>query len=221
MKRSILLALGVAAIGVSLLGLAKAAAPTPGAFPLAGYDLITHQLRIGIHEIKADGSTGKQLEILEFKGRMMIERGDPFTNADGFREVNFLVKNWEAFAWSDTLDTMITYRLTEGAQQNLSKIVAQQRDRDFPATFSFRVKFDGISYGETFVQEYEGYPTGDEFYEVPPSGNRRTSPTIRGFEDRKIEMDHPSHGRLRFVPIECNDNSGETIATFGTPHKVG
>jgi hypothetical protein len=200
--------------------LALALPPTAAAssrgdvFPPAGIDLVQHELKIALHAVNPDGSTGKQLEVLEFKGRMLLERADPYTNADGLRQIDFVVKNWVAFAYSRTLDTLVTYSLDEGSPQRLSRIVAQNPDRDYPATFVFNVRFDALAYGERFFEDQEGTPTQPEFMEVPPSGNRRTSPTIRGFESARIELDHPELGRIRFVPLECNDSSGETIMTF-------
>lgn len=218
MKRIILIS--AAAALVLALPLTAAVSNRGGdSFPPAGIDLVQHELKIGLHAVEPDGSTGKQLEVLEFKGRMLLERADPYTNPDGYRQIDFVVKNWEAFAYSTTLDTLVTYRLNEGTPQRLSHIVAQNPDRDFPAIFLFNVRFDAIAYGESFFEGQEGSPTAPEFMEVPPSGNRRTSPTIRGFESTRIELDHPELGRIRFVPIECNDSAGETIMTFND--KVG
>ena len=219
MKR-ITLTLAAAAALVLALPLVAAAAKTGGgSFPPAGIDLVEHELKIGLYEVEADGSTGRELEVLMFKGRMLIERADPHTNADGHRQIDFVVKNWDAFAYSQVLDTLVTYSLDEGSPQRLSTIVAQNPDRDFPAHFTFRVRFDAIAYGESFFEDLEGEPDGLEFMEVPPSGNRRTSPTMRGFETARIELDHPELGRIRFVPLECNDTSGITMMTFD--NKVG
>ncbi|MEM9558638.1 MAG: hypothetical protein AAGC60_30595 [Acidobacteriota bacterium] len=186
-----------------------------GTFPAAGIDLVTHELKIGLYDIADDGSDGEMLEELTFKGRMLLERTDPYTNADGFRQIDFVVKEWEAYSYSKVLDTLVTYSLNQGQPQRLSHITSQFRDRDFPARFYFAVRFDAIAFGERFFEGHEGAPVDAEFMEVPPSGNRRTSPTIWGFEDARIEMDHPQHGRLRFIPHNCNDTSGETLAVFG------
>ena len=179
-------------------------------FPMAGFDLVHHELQVGIFEIKDDGADGRQLETLKFQGRMLLERGDPFTNGEGFRQINFLVKEWEAFAWSDVLETMVTYRLTEGVEQDFSTITAQQKGNDYPAKFDFAVNFTSTVFGNETILPH-GNPEEEGFFEVPPSGNRRTSPTLYGFETERIEFAHPEHGQLRFVPLECNDSSGETL----------
>ncbi len=217
--------IGIAFAIAFVAALVASAAAPPGAmkaFPPAGLDLVTHQLQIQLWSVGADGNNERLLETLKFEGRMLLERRNPAVNRDGYRQIEFVVKNWEAFAWSEKLDTLITYRLTEGVPQRLSTITAQQRGSDFPARFHFNVTFDAIAYGERFFEEYTGEPDSIEFYEVPPSGNRATSPTLRGFESTRIEMTHPSLGRLRFVPVECNDSSGRTIASFasGTQPKV-
>lgn len=207
---------------VLILGAAATlqAANTPDGkyFPGAGIDLVQHELEIGIFTIADDGSDGNLLETLQFDGRMLLERGDPYTNADGFRQIDFVVKEWEAFAWSDTLQTMVNYRLTEGLQQKLSSITAQQASSDFPAEFVFSVGFTAHVLG-IYLPHPHGRPHEKDFFEVPPSGNRRTSPTLYGFEAERIEFDHPEHGQLRFVPLKCNDSKGETLVSFekGSP----
>ncbi len=188
-------------------------APNGKYFPDAGIDLVHHELQIGIYTIADDGSDGDLLETLLFDGRMLLERGTPYTNADGIRQIDFLVKEWEAFAWSNTLQTMVNYRLTEGLQQQLSSITAQQTGSDFPAEFVFSVGFTAEVLG-IWLPHPHGKPHEKDFFEVPPSGNRRTSPTLYGFEAERIELDHPEHGQLRFVPLECNDSKGETLVTF-------
>ena len=202
----------------SLTGLASAGTEVPG-FPTAGMDLITHQITVGLHQVNPDGSLGGLLETLEFKGRMLIERGDPYDNEDlGRRQIEFIVKSWEADAWSDKLNTLVVYKLSD-VEQKPSTITAEQKNSDYPATIHFRVTFDAYAYNEPFVIVYEGEPTGPSFMEVPPSGNRRTSPTITRFDTGKIEMDHPTFGRLRLVPIACNDEGGDTLVTFTEEQK--
>jgi hypothetical protein len=215
MKRVLMAASFALALAVGFVAYAAKPVPSAGSFPGAGLDIVTHQVVIDLWKVGPNGENQSKLETLKFEGRMLIERRDPRVNAQGFRQIDFVVKNWEAFAYSNTLDTLVTYKLTEGVPQKLSSITAQQRDRDFPAHFRFNVTFDAIAYGEAYAISYTGQPDNPEFYEVPPSGNRAKSPTLRGFESTRIEMDHPQLGKLRFVPVECNDSSGTTIATYG------
>lgn len=220
MKRFAFLAMAAAIVLVIAGALYARDSRVPNAFPPAGIDLVHHELTIAMHNVNDDGSTGALIETLGFKGRMLLERGTPYVNGDGYRQIDFVVKEWQAFAYSKALGTLVTYQLTEGVPQRPSTIVAQTKTHDFPCQFNFRVKFDAIAYGEGFAELDEGLPTGGEFYEVPPSGNRRTSPTITGFEEARIEMDHPALGRIRFVPIMCNDSDGDTLHTFGPSDKV-
>ena len=214
MKRSLYLA-GIALVLILVSTMAIQAAGERGKyFPAAGIDLIHHELQVAVHAIADDGSDGELLETLKFQGRMLVERGDPYTNRDGVRQIDFLVKEWEAFAWSNALDTMITYRLTEGIEQDFSSITAQQKNSDYPAEFDFAVSFSSTIFGSEGPVNPSGNPKEEGFFEVPPSGNRRTSPTLYGFETYRIEFDHPEYGQVRFVPKECNDSAGETIVTF-------
>lgn len=215
MKRTIIL--GISAVLFVGMAIAIYASKDEGKyFPAAGIDLVTHELSVGIYLIADDGSDGELLETLEFEGRMLLERGTPYTNADNLRQINFLVKEWEAFAWSDVLDTMVTYRLTEGLEQEMSSITAEQKGSDYPATFDFKVGFTATFFGLEDVVPQGGNPRQEGFFEVPPSGNRRTSPTMYGFETQRIEIDHPGQGRIRFVPLMCNDSHGETLVTFSS-----
>lgn len=207
-----LLAIGLAVLGAASASAATVPAPTPGVFPPAGIDLVTHELTIDIVQVTEDGTPGAVLESLLFNGNMLLERSRPAVNEQGYNQINFVVQSWEAHAFSKALDTVITYRLSEG-QQEPSTIVAQQKDRDFPATFTFNVIFDAFAYGSIFLPRHHGRPWERDFFEVPPSGNRRTSPTILGFETELIEMDHPSLGRIAFRPRNCNDSGGQTIGS--------
>lgn len=183
-------------------------------FPSAGLDLVDHRLRVEMRAVSDDGSLGQLIELLTFKGRMLIERADPHVNEDGHKQIDFIVRSWEAHAYSKTLDTLITYQLTPDAKQNLSSITAQQAGSVYPAAFRFNVTFDAVAYGDVFFESYEGEPYGEAFMEVPPSGNRRTSPAMTTFESTRVAMQHPEHGTLTFVPIDCEDEGGLILQTF-------
>lgn len=212
------LALGFALV-FALTGLASAGTEGTGGFPSAGMDVITHQITVGLYQIGPNDELGSLLETLTFKGRMLIERADPYMDDDlGRRKIDFVVKSWEADAWSEKLNTLVVYKLSD-VEQKFSTITAEQKETDYPATIHFRVTFDAYAYGEPFELVYEGEPYGPLFMEVPPSGNRRTSPTITKFDTGKIETDHPTLGRLRLVPIACDDEGGETLVTYTEEQK--
>lgn len=190
-----------------------------GSFPKAGVDVINHKVTIGLHRVDESGKQGPLLETLEFKGRMLVERGDPYVNAEGLREISFVVKNWEAFAWSDRLNSMVVYSLAD-VPQKISTITAQQKGSDYPARFHFIVTFHANAFGETITDDpYPGEPQGEGFMEVPPSGNRRTSPALSKFESTRIETDHPTLGRIMFVPLTCGDEEGLTLVTYTDEQK--
>lgn len=187
-------------------------------FPSAGIDLIEHDLTVGLFA-PGPGSGGRLVETLEFDGRMLIERGDPFVNPEGLRQIDFQVLSWEAVAWSDALQTLVVYSTREGVDQQPSSIVAQQPEADFPATFIFKVFFDATAFGTVFFKDHHGMPVGHDFFEVPPTGHRRRSPTITTFETEIIEIDHPELGRISFRPIDCKDREGKTLVTFTPDQK--
>jgi hypothetical protein len=192
----------------------------PGSFPGAGVDTISHKVTIGLYSADEAGNQGKLLETLEFNGRMLIERGDPYVNGAGYRQVAFTVKNWEAFAWSDKLNSMVVYSLADEVPQKTSTITAQQKESDYPARFRFIVTFHANAFGQRLTEEpYPGEPSGEGFMEVPPSGNRRTSPALSTFEATRISADHPTLGRIMFVPVSCGDEEGTTLVTYTDEQK--
>lgn len=200
----------------------KPAASKPTAtakkFPPAGLDRIDHQLVIDLLARGRDGKPDTRLESLTFAGRMLIERGDPYVTSAGLPQVAFRVQTWEASAWSNALGCVILYRTGDNPQP-LSRITAETKRASFPATFDFELDFDATVCGVTFVKKHHGRPKGHGFQEVPPTGNRSTSPTITSFEDSVIEGQHPKYGTIYFKPRNCNDQSGRTVHTFTAEQK--
>lgn len=182
----------------------------PGdSFPPAGVDIVSHMLRIRLDV----GKTGEGDEVVNMLGTMVIERGDPYSNEKGLRQVDFDVRAWQATGWSWTLKQVLTYVLSEGVEQPTSRIVAEQREGDFPATLQFNVIFDARVNNQLVFSNHEGRPEGHGFFAIPPSGNRRTSPRITTFEQTRIAVEHPSLGQMEAIPLDCNDLGSSTVAT--------
>jgi hypothetical protein len=114
---------------------------------------------------------------------------------------------------------MVVYSLAD-VPQKTSTITAQQKESDFPARFHFIVTFNANAFGQRLTDyPYPGEPEGDGFMEVPPSGNRRTSPALSKFEATRIEADHPTLGKVMFVPFTCGDEEGNTLVTYTDEQK--
>ena len=207
-------------MGGALFGLdsASATAPAPGSFPAAGIDQIDHEIQIDLFQRGTDGTADRLLETLTFRGRMLIERGDPYMSSSGFRQVRFAVTRWEATAWSNALSSLVVYKLSS-ASQPPSFITADTKTSDFPATFDFNLLFDASAYGRILIERHHGRPKGHGFMEIPPSGNRPTSPTITSFEPYVIEGDHPQYGTIYFRPRNCNDSGSVTLHTYTAAEK--
>jgi len=209
------------------LGSASLAAATPGvpapgtagAFPSAGIDQVDHEITIDLFQRIPNGTADKLLETLTFRGRMVLERGDAYVNSSGFREIAFVVNRWEATAWSKALSSMVVYRLNEGTQP-ASYITAETTTADFPATFDFNLNFEASAYGTILRPRHHGRPKGHGFMEIPPTGNRPTSPTLASFETTLITADHPTLGTIYFKPRHCNDQGGTTLATYTAAEKA-
>lgn len=179
-------------------------------FPTAGIDLVEHDLRVDLDI----GATGQPDEILVFNGRMVIERGDPYIDEAGRRQIDFYVRSWVATAFSRVFKQQITYILSEDVEQPVSKIISEKGGRDFPATFLFNVVFDVRVGNQTVFRKHEGRPEGHGFTVVPPDGNRRRSPTITAFEPTRVAVEHPKIGVIQLTPRDCNDRKSQTMITF-------
>jgi hypothetical protein len=192
--------------------------PGGAGFPPRGTDLVHHDLRVDVLEGGGDGREGKLLETLEFAGRMLLERGDPYTNEQGYRQIDFVVLAWEAVAWSEVLGSDVVYRLSSDKQE-LSSIVAQKKRSDFPAYFTFNVVFDAFAGGRRVHRKHHGRPEGGGFHRVPPGGDRESSPTITTFEREVIRVKAGRLGELIFRPRDCNDRESRTLGTSRQPHR--
>ena len=58
--------------------------------PAAGIDLIHHEVRVNLFQVKDKKEF--LLETLTFKGRMVIERGNPYKNEKGVQEIDFFLR---------------------------------------------------------------------------------------------------------------------------------
>jgi hypothetical protein len=206
-------------------------------FPGPGIDLIHHEVAVNLFQVVDKEEV--LLETLNFQGRMLIERGKAFTNADGFRQIDFIALAWTATAWSKSLKQDILYILSEDVEQPVSNIIAETKKKDFPATIQFDLIFDVRVNNKTIIRQHKGRPKGHKFLTIPPAVDTRTdlSPTVSLFgaddimdvgvaANEKGEMTfkhNPSKSffkdeggliQLRVLPIDCNDKAGTTLVSF-------
>jgi hypothetical protein len=150
-------------------------------FPGPGIDLIHHEVAVNLFQVVNKEEV--LLETLNFQGRMLIERGKAYTNADGFRQIDFIALAWTATAWSKVLKQDILYILSEGVEQPTSNIIAETKTKDFPATIQFDLIFDVRVNNKTIIVQHKGKPKGHKFLTIPPAVDTRTdlSPTVSLF----------------------------------------
>ncbi len=206
-------------------------------FPGPGIDLIHHEVAVNLFQIVDNEEV--LLETLNFQGRMLIERGKAYTNADGFRQIDFIALAWTATAWSKSLKQDILYILSEDVEQPVSNIISETTGKDFPATIQFDLIFDVRVNNKTIIRHHKGRPKGHKFLTIPPAVDTRTdlSPTVSLFGTDDI-MDvgvgvtpkgevafrhNPAASffkeeggmiQLRVLPIDCNDKAGTTLVSF-------
>jgi hypothetical protein len=206
-------------------------------FPGPGIDLIHHEVAVNLFQVVNKEEV--LLETLNFQGRMLIERGKAYTNADGFRQVDFIALAWTATAWSKSLKQDILYILSEDVEQPVSNIIAETKKKDFPATIQFDLIFDVRVNNKTIIRQHKGRPKGHKFLTIPPAADTRTelSPTVSLFgtddimdvgvaatEKGELAFIHNPPAsflqrddgmiQLRVLPIDCNDKAGTTLVSF-------
>lgn len=205
-------------------------------FPGPGIDLIHHEVAVNLFQVVNKEEV--LLETLNFQGRMLIERGKAYTNASGFRQIDFIALAWTATAWSKALKQDILYILSEDVEQPTSNIIAETKQKDFPATIQFDLIFDVRVNNKTIIRQHKGRPKGHKFLTIPPAVDTRTdlSPTVSLFGHDDImdvgisatrtgevvfthnppasRVDDGSLIQLRVLPIDCNDKAGTTLVSF-------
>ncbi len=206
-------------------------------FPGPGIDLIHHEVAVNLFQV-VDGEE-VLLETLNFQGRMLIERGKAYTNSNGFRQIDFIALSWTATAWSKSLKQDILYILSQDVEQPISNIIAETKEKDFPATIQFDLIFDVRVNNKTIISQHKGRPKGHKFLTIPPAVDTRTelSPTVSRFgaddimdvgvaANEKGEVtfrhnppksffkDEGGMVQLRVLPIDCHDKAGTTLVSF-------
>ena len=175
-------------------------------FPIGGIDSVQHDLRVLM-----TSESGFE-EVLELSGSMILQRSDPYMTKDDRRVIDFKVMSWVATGWSEKLGAVVSYVLTEGEDQPISTIEAEQPKQDFPASFNFNVLFDVRLNNETVFRKLHGRPEGTHFRQVPPTGDRALSPTITRFTDvNQVTVKHPEFGEIFVKPLDCNDREGRIL----------
>jgi hypothetical protein len=206
-------------------------------FPGPGIDLIHHEVAVNLFQIVNKEEV--LLETLNFQGRMLIERGKAYTNADGFRQVDFIALAWTATAFSKSLKQDILYILSQDVEQPVSNIISETKKKDFPATIQFDLIFDVRVNNKTIIRQHKGKPKGHKFLTIPPAVDTRTelAPTVSLFgrddimdlgvganEKGELTFKHNPTAKffkeeggmiqLRVLPIDCHDKAGTTLVSF-------
>jgi hypothetical protein len=203
--------------------------PVAGRFPPPGIDIVEHRLQLGIVRITAKaggrlpdrcetpesvGALVEEVERIDFSGRMILRReavkkvGGPA----GRDRQQFKVLAWAASGYSRKLNTAIQYVLSPEAEapQPLSEIVSEKEGPGFPVAFRFNLIFDAYANGRLVEKRHHGAPEGHGFTQIPPGPG---SPRLNKFENCFVQMPDPTKpgSLLRFFPIECQDQRGETV----------
>jgi hypothetical protein len=205
--------------------------PVAGQFPPPGVDIVTHRLQLGIIRVnpgpsgklpdkcatpESVGATVEEIERIDFSGRMILRREAVGKIGGGRDRQQFKVLAWAASGYSRKLNTAIQYVLSpeSEAPQPMSSITSEKEGPGFPVAFNFNLIFDAYANGRLVESRHHGAPEGHGFDSIPP---RPGSPKLTKFESCFVQMPDPTKpgSLLRFFPIECQDQHGETVQVLG------
>jgi len=128
-----------------------------------------------VEEIELEGSTltiplyrnGEFVETLELAAYLRLAREKPFRNPNGVRTLEFRILQWEAVGQSEALGGYLTYSLSDVPQPK-SIVVADQPDRDFPATIVYSAIHDVFLNGQSIATNVPGLGVGKGVMQIPP-----------------------------------------------------
>jgi hypothetical protein len=107
-------------------------------------------------------------EILVFDASMSIQTSEPEKTEAGPRQVNVMVKNWEAKATSKLLGCDIGFRITDLGDN--SRVTAMQLNKDFPSKLEFNMEYEVMVDGKVIMDGLTGTAEG-QINSFPPKPN--------------------------------------------------
>jgi hypothetical protein len=136
------------------------------AFPAEpGIELERSVVSIPIHI----GLDNMPAEVLKLDALMKLRRAAPIQNSVAIRQFVFQIDQWELYGFSTLLNSNVTFTLSE-TPQPASICMANQHNRDFPATIMYSAIYDVFLGKERVVQRQPGIAVAQGITSVPPRG---------------------------------------------------
>jgi hypothetical protein len=112
-------------------------------------------------------ANGEVKETLKLTGLLRMERGEPITNAAGYRQFEFTIAQWECAGYSDYLKEWVTISLSDGPQPR-SVCLANQQNADYPAMIVYNAIFDVYAGKAKVSPGTTGLGVGADVEQIPP-----------------------------------------------------
>lgn len=114
------------------------------------------------------GGDKKPREIVELTAFMKLEREKPVRNTIGYRQLEFTIREWELFGYSEVLGAHVSFAASKDVVQPKSLAVSLQKDSDFPALIVYNAIYDVYIDGRKVVSQRPGVAMARGVMEIPP-----------------------------------------------------
>ena len=114
------------------------------------------------------GGDKKPREIVELTAFMKLEREKPVRNTIGYRQLEFTIREWELFGYSEVLGAHVSFAAAKSVVQPKSLAVSLQKDSDFPALIVYNAIYDVYIDGRKVVSQRPGVAMARGVMEIPP-----------------------------------------------------
>jgi hypothetical protein len=114
------------------------------------------------------GGDKKPREIVELTAFMKLEREAPVRNTIGYRQLEFTIREWELFGYSETLGAHVSFAASHDTVQPKSLVVALQKESDYPSLIVYNAIYDVYLDGRKILSQRPGVAMARGVVEIPP-----------------------------------------------------
>jgi hypothetical protein len=174
----LVLTLGVLALVAMLAVDTTVAADPPGTSPNPGFERPAKPAYPAHPEIEYERSViripirfagdRKAREIVELTAFMKLERETPVRNTIGYRQLEFTIREWELFGYSEALGAHISFAASKDVVQPKSLVVSLQKNSDYPSLIVYNAIYDIFLDGKKIVSQRPGVAMARGVMEIPP-----------------------------------------------------
>lgn len=147
----------------------------------------------------------KPREIIELTAFMRLERERPVRNTIGYRQLEFTIREWELFGYSEALGAHLSFAASKDVVQPKSLVVALQKESDYPALIVYNAIYDIYLDGKKIVSKRPGVAMARGVMEIPPRNITVAfqKPVALGpylHDDREGPVTEKNHGDCDLAP---------------------